>query len=35
MEIGKAWRVGLAASQETYLTDQITILTEGEGEIRK
>jgi hypothetical protein len=35
MGIGKAWRVGIAASQETYLTDQTTILTEGKGEIRK
>lgn len=28
--IGKVWRVGIAASQETYLTDQITFPTEGE-----
>jgi len=33
--VGKVWKVGVAASQETCLTDQITILTEGKGEIRK
>jgi|GEM_PF-4434782 len=27
--VGKAWRVGVAVSQETYLTDQITFPTEG------
>jgi len=26
-----AWRVGVAASQETYLTDKITFPTEGKG----
>ncbi len=25
------WRVGLTASQETYLTDNITFPTEGKG----
>jgi len=28
---GKAWEVGIAASQETYLTDKTTYPTEGKG----
>jgi hypothetical protein len=31
MGIGKAWEVGIVASQETYLTDKTTYPTEGKG----
>jgi len=35
IEIGKAWRAVVAASQETYLMDKTTILTEGKGKIKR